>query len=201
VFTVVNGLTELYSYAARRELVEFSPLVELDLGDRTNGTTPSAPRRAAISYAEEPWPGQRPPPDRPPSAPWGAARDGAPAPSPGYPTGGFTHAPQPGYDGPNPSQTFGPSGGPPEFSPGYPTGGFTHAPQPGYPTGAWAQGPQQGYGNPNVSQTYGLPVPPPANSSDLASDVTAQERWLWWTVRIIVIVFVLIALVLVAESV
>jgi hypothetical protein len=28
-----------------------------------------------------------------------------------------------------------------------------------------------------------------------------QERWLWWTVRIIVIVFILIALVLVAESV
>jgi hypothetical protein len=42
----------------------------------------------------------------------------------------------------------------------------------------------------------------PADAATQASyDATMQERWLWWTVRIIVIVFVLIALVLVAESV
>jgi ABC-type multidrug transport system permease subunit len=32
-------------------------------------------------------------------------------------------------------------------------------------------------------------------------DATMQERFLWWTVRIVVVVFVLIALVLAAESV
>ena len=43
---------------------------------------------------------------------------------------------------------------------------------------------------------------PRATHDDAASyDATMQERWLWWTVRIIVIVFILIALVLVAESV
>jgi hypothetical protein len=41
----------------------------------------------------------------------------------------------------------------------------------------------------------------PTTSPDADYDATMQERWLWWTVRIIVIVFVLIALVLVAESV
>ena len=40
-----------------------------------------------------------------------------------------------------------------------------------------------------------------AAAPDANYDATMQERWLWWTVRIIVIVFVLIALVLVAESV
>jgi hypothetical protein len=40
-----------------------------------------------------------------------------------------------------------------------------------------------------------------ATAPDANYDATMQERWLWWTVRIIVIVFVLIALVLVAESV
>jgi hypothetical protein len=40
-----------------------------------------------------------------------------------------------------------------------------------------------------------------ATTPDANYDATMQERWLWWTVRIIVIVFVLIALVLVAESV
>ena len=41
----------------------------------------------------------------------------------------------------------------------------------------------------------------PGTAPDANYDATMQERWLWWTVRIIVIVFVLIALVLVAESV
>jgi hypothetical protein len=43
--------------------------------------------------------------------------------------------------------------------------------------------------------------PPGMASAEANYDATMQERWLWWTARIIVIVFVLIALVLVAESV
>jgi hypothetical protein len=38
-------------------------------------------------------------------------------------------------------------------------------------------------------------------AANAAYDATMQERWLWWTARIIVIVFVLIALVLAAESI
>jgi hypothetical protein len=45
---------------------------------------------------------------------------------------------------------------------------------------------------------FGAPGP---TTPDANYDATMQERWLWWTVRIIVIVFVLIALVLAAESV
>jgi hypothetical protein len=41
----------------------------------------------------------------------------------------------------------------------------------------------------------------PGQAPNADYDSTMQERWLWWTVRIVVIVFVLIALVLVAESV
>jgi hypothetical protein len=44
--------------------------------------------------------------------------------------------------------------------------------------------------------------PPGSPAESLGNyDATQQERFLWWTVRIVVIVFVLIALVLVAESV
>jgi hypothetical protein len=58
------------------------------------------------------------------------------------------------------------------------------------------QQPTNAYGSGPLSAILGSPGAP-----DASYDATMQERWLWWTVRIIVIVFVLIALVLVAESV
>jgi hypothetical protein len=50
-----------------------------------------------------------------------------------------------------------------------------------------------------MMQTFGAPGAPDAPNA--MYDATMQERWLWWTARIIVIVFVLIALVLAAESI
>jgi hypothetical protein len=44
-------------------------------------------------------------------------------------------------------------------------------------------------------------VPGTPGTQNAVYDATMQERWLWWTARIIVIVFVLIALVLAAESI
>jgi hypothetical protein len=72
--------------------------------------------------------------------------------------------------------------------PGY-TAGPTYAPQP--------TPPPYGYESGGFSSMFGQPT----GAQNASYDATMQERWLWWTVRIIVIVFVLIALVLVAESV
>jgi len=77
--------------------------------------------------------------------------------------------------------------------PGYATGGLTTPsavpPTNGYGTGPFSTGP------------FSADVRHAGTVPDANYDATMQERWLWWTVRIIVIVFVLIALVLVAESV
>jgi hypothetical protein len=60
---------------------------------------------------------------------------------------------------------------------------------------------------PATAGTGAFQAPPPgaagtgAFQAPAATDASLQERWMWWTVRLIVLVFVLIALVLVAESV
>lgn len=55
----------------------------------------------------------------------------------------------------------------------------------------------------SFASTSDLFRPPPASTGgvDPSYDASMQERWLWWTVRVIVLMFILIALVLVAESV
>jgi hypothetical protein len=70
---------------------------------------------------------------------------------------------------------------------------------PGYSSGGVPQPQLNGHGSRPFSAMFGAPATTAA--PDANYDATMQERWLWWTVRIIVIVFVLIALVLVAESV
>jgi hypothetical protein len=69
-------------------------------------------------------------------------------------------------------------------APGYPTPG-----QPA-PLPPWA-----------ATGTSGFPAAPGTGTFSAEYDATMQERFMWWTVRIVVIVFVLIALVLAAESV
>jgi hypothetical protein len=139
----------VYAFAVRRDLVGFSPVVELDLYDTervppsTTGPHPSFP-------------------------PFHGTGPGSPGTQPPFvpPVAGWT---------------------PPPFAPqNYPSGGFV----PPQPTATNGSGPLSGM----------FAAPGPA-SPDANYDATMQERWLWWTVRIIVIVFVLIALVLVAESV
>jgi hypothetical protein len=166
------------------------------LGEGQNATPPPV--------YETPPPGYTPAPGYPPN----------PGPAPGFPT------PQPGYTplpGPVPTPPPNYTTPPPEYRPFAPE--YT-TPPPGYVTPNVNNGFTGGYFTPPLTpQGYppttfnGYAAPPNGDTTgafgpylgmSAASaeyDATMQERFLWWTVRIIVIVFVLIALVLVAESV
>jgi hypothetical protein len=136
---VIDSLNALYSYAIRRDLVDFSPVVELDVLQVDNGSAHdlrTPPQFTASGDTQTP-----------PMAP---RATGTP---PSFTPPGVLSAGMPQ------SHLNGTSG----FLPGISGGSMT--------------------------------------ATDANYDATMQERWLWWTVRIIVIVFVLIALVLVAESV
>ncbi|MDX6593279.1 MAG: hypothetical protein QOJ13_2475 [Gaiellales bacterium] len=81
--------------------------------------------------------------------------------------------------------------------PGYPTPD-PYAPQGGVSTPTEQSSlPSWATGNP----TGAFQSPPGTAAFNAEYDATMQERFLWWTVRIVVIIFVLIALVLAAESV
>jgi hypothetical protein len=129
-------------------------------------------------------------------------------PPPGYPTPPDPYAPPPGtYPMPTGPYATGPYPTPP---PSYPPPGTYPTPPGLYATPPY-QPPYTGYTTPYPglsAATGGYPSGPASAifgattaAPDANYDATMQERWLWWTVRIIVIVFVLIALVLVAESV
>ena len=162
ISAVVNALTALYVFAVRRDLVGFSPVVELDLYDAERVPPPTVPH---LSFP-----------------PFQAAGPGIPPPY--APAPGWTPPP---YPAPPPYAAPPPYGTPPPYATqNYSSGGF-FPPQQAGPNGS---GP--------LSGMFAAPGP---SAPDANYDATMQERWLWWTVRIIVIVFVLIALVLVAESV
>jgi hypothetical protein len=227
IVAVAGALDSLYSYAIQRDLVGFSPVVALQLPESENGVAYAvpAPAQAAAAAGDRPAPAPWPPP--PPTVgadPWtsptfpppeSANGDGPPV-VPGYP---------PTEPYPNPSGPYAAPPGPYPTLPGtyptqpnpfptppapYPTPPSPYAPptgpypmpQPyppqygGYQT-PYPAAPPTGYQSGVTSAIFGAPT----TSPDADYDATMQERWLWWTVRIIVIVFVLIALVLVAESV
>jgi hypothetical protein len=227
VLDVANALQELYAYAVRRGLVGFSPAVELDLPELDAVASSDVPQLAtAIAYAQPTWMSPElaaaPRPDDqgwtpPPS--FASLEDSQSAPEPRDGDQGFAsgerpvdrgEAPQPA--GATPPWTMGPqpppappptvamppyASYPPPYPPPY---------APPYPTYLTAGQPAAAV--PQVPGTVGYApgplttiVGPPAVASSASFDATMQERWLWWTVRIIVIMFVLIALVLVAESV
>jgi hypothetical protein len=220
VIAVAEAVKELYAYAIRRELVGFSPAVELDLPTSENGTAHAvpmppkehaeAPAAAGSTSGElyaappavgDPWT----PPPFTPSGPDPAMPTGDPTgaiappgyPPPSYPTSGFPADAPP--TGTYPTGAYPPQGYPPQ---GYPS--WTYPPQ-GYPPGyatptAYPAQPQPTNSVGTGSLTSAI-FGSPGNNTEADYDSTMQERWLWWTVRIIVIVFVLIALVLVAESV
>lgn len=177
---VADALRALYAYAIQRELVGFSPVVELDLPTAVNNAAqavPAYPHAAAGAWTT----GDISAPPPPVGDPWTPPPFAAPGPTNGH----FT---------------------PPPFAPPGPTNGhFTPpglgaAPPPPYewpPPGAVPYPPQQGHPTGPLSTVLGVPP----GGADASYDATMQERWLWWTVRIVVIVFVLIALVLAAESV
>jgi hypothetical protein len=140
---------------------------------------------------DQPGAGYQPPAYPTPPDPYAAPPGTFPMPPGSYATGPYA-TPPPSYPPPGTYPTPGPYATPPYQPPPYQTPYAGYAtPYPGAPpaTGAYPTGP--------ASAIFGTsPAAPDANY-----DATMQERWLWWTVRIIVIVFVLIALVLVAESV
>jgi hypothetical protein len=178
VLAVVDSLSALYSYAIRRDLVDFSPVVELQLPDAESAPSPFAR-------------------DTPPPF---ATGDLPRTSNPAMPTNG-TWPPHPFMA---PGGSWPPLGfmtpGDPRTPPPFMTPGGTWPPPagPGYLPGPMGHTQLNGTGPGSMSAMFGSPG---ATGPDANYDATMQERWLWWTVRIIVIVFVLIALVLVAESV
>ena len=187
---VTDALRVLYAYAIRRELVGFSPVVELELPPSDNGVPHAVPTPVQAETAPaggwttagELW--TSPPPVGPP---------GTPPPFDAYAqhtNGGFAMPPQPQAPPPYPPPGYTADHPPlpPPYAPGYTTE------RPFMPQ---QTAPPYGYESGAFSSMFG----PPTGAQTASFDATMQERWLWWTVRIIVIVFVLIALVLVAESV
>jgi hypothetical protein len=215
IHSVVDALHALYAYALQRDLVGFSPVVELELPQSQNGVAhtengvysengvphayapPDAGARGGTSGdlwtapppASDPW---TPPPYSPPTAgdPWTPPPHTPPTVGDPWTPPPYTAPPfsQPPFAVPPPPPQQHPYG-----PPGYPSDGFAPPYQQTTPP-YWAADRATGF----FSSTLGA-VPPPNGQAQY--DATMQERWLWWTVRIVVIVFVLIALVLVAESV
>ena len=186
VTSVADALRLVYSYAIQRGLVDYTPVVELVLPDP--GQAVSAP-------------GPPPPPESgsfpsyttPPAAPGPATYVTPPA----FPTqGGYPGAyPSPyGYPTAHPSPTATPLRSACRRRRGIPPA-FGASTSQGMPAA-------NGYGPGNGLATRILGVPPEVSAAPSGEyDATQQERFLWWTVRIVVIVFVLIALVLAAESI
>lgn len=174
ITAVVDALNQLYSYAIRRGVVGFSPVVELDLPVAGTGM-PYVAAQTPPNFPSTNGHWMSPVPQTPwePNGPYGQWPD--PRASQLLQTaapGGFNPADQPGASG-------------------YSSGGFM--PPQTAPPPAGINGTGSGF--------FSGPFDTPRSAPDANYDATMQERWLWWTVRIIVIVFVLIALVLAAESV
>ena len=205
VLAVVDSLGALYSYAIRRDLVDFSPVVELQLPEVEGAVASPLPPETPPPFptADLPQPsypslppvvGMWPPhPYLPPGGSW---------PPPGFMTPGDAGTPPPYM---TPGGSWPPPGfmapGDPGTPPPFLTSGGTWPPHvgPGYASGPpMVHAQSNGTGSGSYSAMFGAPGAP---GPDANYDATMQERWLWWTVRIIVIVFVLIALVLAAESV
>jgi hypothetical protein len=172
---------------------------------------PPPPDHAALNGSTAP--GYSTPPPGYAPAPGHSTPPPGYTPIPGYPPAPGYSTPPPGYTPPAPmgypTQEYRPFA--PEYStppPGYVTpnvtngfqGGYSTPPAQGFPgsgspNGYFGQGPLNGDATGSFASHPGL------SAAGAEYDATMQERFLWWTVRIIVIVFVLIALVLVAESV
>ncbi|HEX6715395.1 MAG TPA: hypothetical protein VF066_18530 [Thermoleophilaceae bacterium] len=226
IIETVSSFRDLFIYAIQRDLVDFNPIVQLRLpaddvrgadepvvttAAYTVGATMSmngdgnhaaAPQPATVATAEQPFdgeptygPGMEVPADEPESAP--------PTPPPTPEEHQF-------------APVLGPPMGTPFVPPSAPTAGYPYDP-PMFATPAQTPmaaplppgtrmltpiGAETHYGTP----TYGAESIPTqatiqAPRQDAQDGVVMSEQMFWWITRIVVIVFVLIALVLVAESV
>jgi hypothetical protein len=188
---VADALRIVYSYAIQRGLVDYSPVVELVLPESENGGGQNSTGSYSTNPLDTPPAALQPPGAYPTPPPYGtpppSGTPGPYPPPPSYPTA-------PGY--PIPSGYPAPASNPTAMNAGFPTPGV----QPFLGQGTSQGMPVTNSANNLMTRVLGGPPGSPAESLG-NYDATQQERFLWWTVRIVVIVFVLIALVLVAESV
>ena len=234
IVAVTDALRGLYNYAIRRELVGFSPVVELDLPHRPERWRPADRAGARRRSRRQREAGRRASPGRrrrrsarrghrPRSmrtsgrAPASRRRNRRRRRRRTHRHRSLTRAYERRLPDPGPPPT------PPPYPPPYPTTRlYGRAPraavrparlpdgvpaaasyaQPGYGTGQHVRASAGAADRTATSREPSAACSAPQTGAPTANyDATMQERWLWWTVRIIVIVFVLIALVLVAESV
>jgi hypothetical protein len=221
VIEVVSTLRELFVYAIQRDLVDFNPIVQLRLpaddtavpvtaaytgptmsmngngnGPHTQAPSPMPAGATAVAAQDQPF-------DDEPTYDPGTAAPDDPPPSPPLPQ-------------PTPDAQWAPPLGSALGSPPGPPLAPPPAPNPGYPydTGPmFATPPATRMVTPIGAEThYGTPVygadavpTQPTVQASTARDgedgVVMSEQMFWWITRIVVIVFVLIALVLAAESI
>jgi hypothetical protein len=167
-------------------------------GGPTSPAPPTPPFGSPPPYQQNGYPtpgGYFPPPGYPPTPPY-------PTPE-GYPPPGGYGTPN-GYDGygaPNGYVTANGYGAQPRHN--TPPGYTAYQTPEGFPTASGYVTPGQPTPFPPwaATGTGAFPSAPGTGTFSAEYDATMQERFMWWTVRIVVIVFVLIALVLAAESV
>ena len=204
LYAVVDALEALYAYAIEQEVVGFSPVVGLALsGAQDLQASPAVehaasngrPSAASIEVPQSGIYAAAPVAQGPyetPTGSFGSLQPGQAAaqfdtpPPPVYPP--TREQPRPAYATPSPWRYAPP---PPGFdTPMPPSTSTTRLSQAIIPPG---------FGPPQYDPQSGQFANPAEYQAHY--DATMQERFLWWTVRIVVVVFVLIALVLAAESV
>jgi hypothetical protein len=230
IVEVVSSFRDVFVYAIQRDLVDFNPIVQLRL-PAEDGQRPQTPQVTTAPYAvgEQSANGngryatatQAPAPQAPvvpepvaAAAPVTAADE----PFPDEPTYGPgmdvpVVEPAPVPQSPPVPEQWAPVVPPPMASPPAPTTpGYPYDPapmfatQPTQPTQPTRMitpvGAETHYGTPTYGAESVATQPtvqaPPQNAQD---GVFMSEQMFWWITRIVVIVFVLIALVLAAESV
>ena len=157
---IVDALRALYVYAVQRELVDFSPIVQL----RSPTDGPATPPPETVPYQQTPIP-----------APPAATGVGWPQ--------------QTGYNGNGHALT------------GYETPSGYNTPA-GYPANGQLANGHNGNGySPATLPEVTTPLPVQQRQEDPFLQALTPERVLWWSVLLIVIVAILIAIVLAAESV
>jgi hypothetical protein len=154
----VDALRSLYIYAVQRELVDFSPIVQLRSPGDGPTTPPPVPYQTPMPTHQTPMPTHQTPIPTPPQATTVAWQ----------PPNGYE---QPTYNG-----------------------------HPTHNGGGNGNGHHTGYMQTLANMTTPVPIQQQPNEDPFMRALT-PDKILWWSVLLIVVVAVLIAIVLAAESV
>jgi hypothetical protein len=226
IVEVVSSFRDLFVYAIQRDLVDFNPIVELQLpaddgllvttatyasptSTNGNGRHASAPamvsQPVAAMMSEQPFEAE---PTYGPQMPGDAGEPELEEPSPPPPNSPDWPPPAelPHTPPAPPPVPLGSPMGTPFMPPTAPTAGYPYDPAPMFappttrmitPIGAETHYGTPTYGAESVATQPSVQAP----RQDAGDGIFMSEQMFWWITRIVVIVFVLIALVLVAESV